>query len=83
MSWKRNFRSERDVREFIEQLGGELISACKTKHWKVEARFGTRIVKTTLAITPSDTKTRMFEATRIKRMARGHYEECGWISLAG
>lgn len=83
MSWKRNFKSERDVREFIEQLGGELMSACRTKHWVVVANFGGRVIKTTLAVSPSDHKTRIFEATRVRRMARGHYEECGWISLVG
>ena len=83
MQYQRNIKTARDVRNFVEQLGGVLVEAHVTKHWKVTALFEGRVVKTTLAISPSDHRTRIFEATRIRRMARGHYKECGWISLAG
>jgi hypothetical protein len=60
-------KKEREVRKFIEELGGVVISIVCNKHWKVRALFDNKQLTIVLSKSPSDHRALMNRKTEIRK----------------
>jgi hypothetical protein len=60
-------KKEREVRKFIEELGGVVISIFCNKHWKVRALFDNKQLTIVLSKSPSDYRALMNRKTEIRK----------------
>ena len=64
-------KNEKEVREYVKSLGGEMKTIRHGKHWVVTADFGGQSVWFTVPNTPSDNRSMQNNRKWILNQAKG------------
>jgi hypothetical protein len=63
-------KREREVRKFVEELGGTVLSITCNKHWKIRAAFKDKQLTIVLSKTPSDHRTWLNKKSEIRNQLK-------------
>jgi hypothetical protein len=63
-------KKEREVRKFVEELGGTVVSITCNRHWKIRATFEDKQLTIVLSKTPSDHRTLLNKRSEIRNQLK-------------
>ena len=63
-------KTEREIRRFVEEMGGKVIRVAGTKHWKIDAEVDGVEISVVMSRSPSDQRAILNQRATFRRLLK-------------